>query len=171
MSVVRLDWVFAHDAIYFLHVTCSCIFVHCMFFFLLSCALKFLLCLCSSFCLSRLVISSWHPKSMFLLKTQFIVVLYLHLFLLIPFGSMMRRHKMTSLRTFLIGQFIRNARLFCLIFQTLLYPVCLALRDWFLYVRNSRGVPMCSYKSFTPIYTPSIPLSLSLLRYSEVHIS
>ena len=78
---------------------------------------------------------------------------------------------MTSSRTFLIGRFIRNARSFYLIFQTLLYPVRLALGDWFLYVRNSRGVPMCSYKSFTPIYTPSIPLSFGLLRYSEVHIS
>ena len=126
-------------------------FMHCMFFFLLSCALKFLLCFCSSLCLSRLVSSSWHPKSMFLLKTQFIVVLHLHLFLLIPFGFVVRRHEMTSLRTFLIRRFIRNPRSFYLIFQTLLYPVRLALGDGFLYVRNSRGVPTCSYRSFTPI--------------------
>ena len=145
--------------------------MHCMFFFLLSYALKFLLCFCSSFCLSLLVSSSWNPKSMFLLKTQFIMVLYLHLFLLIPFGSVMRRHEMTSSRTFLIGRFIRNARSFCLIFQTLLYPVRLALRYGFLYVRNSRGVLTCSYRSFTPICMPLIPLSLNLLRYSEVHIS
>ena len=112
VSVVRMDWVFALDAIYCLHITCSCIFMHCMFFFLLSRALKFLLCFCYSLCLSRLVSSSWHPKSLFLLKSRFVVVLLLRLVLLSLFGSVMRRHEMTSLRTFLTRRFIRNARSF-----------------------------------------------------------
>ena len=70
---------------------------------------------------------------------------------------------MTSLKTFLIGRFIRNARLFCLTFQTLLYPMHLALGDGLLYMRNPHGVPMCSYRSFTPTCTPSIPLYLGVL--------
>ena len=53
---------------------------------------------------------------------------------------------------------------------TLLYPVLLALGDELLFVRNPRGVLACSYRSFTPICTPSIPLYLSLLRYSVVHV-
>ena len=36
---------------------------------------------------------------------------------------------------------------------------------------SSQGVPTCSYKSFTPACTPSIPLYLGLLQYYEVHIS
>ena len=151
-----MDWVFAHDAFYCLHI-----------FFLLSCALKFLLCFCSSLCLSYLVSSSWHPKSLSLLKTRFVVVLHLLLFLLTLFGSVMRRHVLTSLRTFLTGQFIWNAMSFYLIFQTLLFPVLLALRDGFL---KTRGVPTCSYMVFILICTPSIPLCLGLVRYSVVHI-
>ena len=42
--------------------------------------------------------------------------------------------------------------------------------DW-IYVRFPLGVPSCSYRSFTPICTVSIPLYLSLPRYSEVHVS
>ena len=154
----------------FLHVICSCISMH-YTFFLLSFAVKFLLCFCSSLCLSCLVSSSWHLKSLFLQKTRFVMVLHLLLFLLILFGSMMKRHKMTSLRTFLIGQFIWNAMSFYPIFQTLLYPMCLALGNGFLFVRNSQGAPTCSYRSFNPTCTPLIPLYLGLLWYSEVHIS
>ena len=92
-------------------------------------------------------------------------------FPLILFGSMMKRYIMTSLRTFLTGQFIQNARSFCLISQTLLHPILLALKDGLLFVRNPQGVPTCSYRSFTPICTPSIPLYLGLLRYFMVHVS
>ena len=91
-------------------------------------------------------------------------------FPLILFGFVMKRHIMTSLRNFLIERFIRNARSFCLISQTLLYPVLLALKDGLLFVRNPQGVPMCSYKSFTPICMPSIPLYLGLLWYFVVHV-
>ena len=122
------------------------------------------------FFLSHLISLSWHLKILFLLKTRFVVVPLHLLFPLILFGSMIRRHVMTALRTFMTGRFIRNARSFCLISQALLYPVLLALGDELLFVRNPRGVLACSYRSFTPICTPSIPLYLSLLRYSVVHV-
>ena len=80
---------------------------------------------------------SWHPKSLFCLKTRFVMVLFLpFLFPLILFSFMIRRHEMTSLRTSLTGKFIQNAKSFCPISQTLLYSTRLALRDEFLYVRN-----------------------------------
>ena len=63
-----------------------------------------------------------------------------------------------------------ECRSFCLTFETLLYPMRLALGDGLLYVRNPRGVPTCSYRSFAPTCMPLIPLYLGLLRYSEVHI-
>ena len=142
------------------------------FSFLVPCLL---LWLCFSLLyLSRLVFFSWHLKSLFHLKTQFVVVLLLLLlllFLLSLFDSMIRRHEMTSLRTFLTRRFIQNAKSFCLISQTLLHLVHLALKDGLLYVRNPRGVPTCSYKSFTPTCTPSILLYLGLLQYSVVYVS
>ena len=75
---------------------------------------------------------------------------------------------MTSLRTFLTGQFIQNARSFCLTFQTLFYLVRLAIRVGLLYVRYQRGVPMRTFRSFTPTCTPSKSLYLGLLWYSKV---
>ena len=72
---------------------------------------------------------------------------------------------------FLTGQFIQNARSFYLIFQTLLYLVHLAFGDGLLFVKNLHGVPMCSYRSFTPTCMSSIPLYLGLLWYSKVHAS
>ena len=147
--------------------------LHVLFHFFLAPCLLLWLCfsLSLSLSLSHLVSSSRHPKSLFLLKTRFVMVLPFLLFPLILFGSVMRRHIITSLITFLNGRFIRNARLFCLIFQTLLYPVLLALEDGLLFVRNPRGFPTCSYRSFTPIWMPSIPLWLGLLQYSMVHVS
>ena len=147
-----------------MHCTCIFFFFPVPYLWLWFCI--FLLCLC----LSWLVSLSWNLRNLFHLKTRFVVVLLL-LFLLIQFGSVMRRHEMTSLRTFLTRWFIWNARSFCLTSQTFLYLVHLALGDGFLYVRNPLGVLMCSYRSFTPTCTLSIPLYLSLLWYSVVHVS
>ena len=147
-----------------MHCTCIFFFFPMPYLWLWFCV--FLLCLC----LSWLVSLSWNLRNLFHLKTRFVVVLLL-LFLLIQFGSVMRRHEMTSLRTFLTRWFIWNARSFCLTSQTFLYLVHLALGDGFLYVRNPLGVLMCSYRSFTPTCTLSIPLYLSLLWYSMVHVS
>ena len=145
---------------------CTCIFFFFPVPYLWLWFCVFLLCLC----LSWLVSLSWNLRNLFHLKTRFVVVLLL-LFLLIQFVSVMRRHEMTSLRTFLTRWFIWNARSFCLTSQTFLYLVHLALGDGFLYVRNPLGVLMCSYRSFTPTCTLSIPLYLSLLWYSMVHVS
>ena len=76
------------------------------------------------------------------------------------------KHVMTSLKTFLTERFIWNARSFYLTFQTLLYPMHLALKDGLLYVRNPQGVLTCSYRSFTPTCMPSISLYLGLVWYS-----
>ena len=40
-----------------------------------------------------------------------------------------------------------------------------------LFLRDPWGVPLCLYRSFTPIYTTSIPLYLNSLLHSEVHVS
>ena len=114
-------------------------------FFLLSCALNIFVVF---------LFLSWHPKSLFLLKTQFIMVLLILLFLLILSSFVMRRHEMTFIRTFLIGQFIQKARSFCLIFYTLLYPMCLVLKDGLPFMSSPRGVSTCSYRSFTPTCMP-----------------
>ena len=117
---------------------------------------------------------AWHPSTNLLwFGTLFIPGHYL-LLLIFPFftfGSAMKRPIKTSLRTFLNVAFIWSAMWFCWILPTLLYSMSFTLRDGNLFVRYPWGVPSCSYKSFTPICTVSIPLYLSLLRYSEVHVS
>ena len=117
---------------------------------------------------------TWHPSTNLLwFGTLFIPGHYL-LLLIFPFftfGSAMKRPIKTSLRTFLNVAFIWSAMWFCWILPTLLYSMSFTLRDGNLFVRYPWGVPSCSYKSFTPICTVSIPLYLSLLRYSEVHVS
>ena len=159
-----LDWVFAHDAIFFCtqHVHAFCI-AH--FFFLLSSTLSSTL-----FFFPYL----WHPKRLFHPRTQSHVMVPFLLLLLplfqIPLGSVMRSPKKISMRTSLTGQFIRNAKSFCLIFQTLLFLLRLALKVGLLYVRYLRGVPVCSYRSSTPVCTPLIPLCLSLQQYFEAHV-
>ena len=93
-----------------------------------------------------LVFYLWHPRNLFLSRTQSHVVVLLLLLLplfLIPLCSVMRSPKNTSMRTLLTGQFIRNARSFFLIFQTFLFPMRLALGVALLYVRYPRGVLMC----------------------------
>ena len=143
-----------------------------VYFFLLSYALPLAVILClSSLSLSLLIsLLVMEPKKSVPSKNP-ICRGSSSSFPLIQFGSVMRRHEMTSLRTFLTGWFIWNARSFCLTSQTFLYLVHLALGDGFLYVRNPLGVLMCSYRSFTPTCTLSIPLYLSLLWYSMVHVS
>ena len=170
---VVLGWIgFCPWFFFVLHITCSCIIMHCTFFFLLSYALKFLLWFC--FFLSYLSLSFsllvMAPKKFVPSKSPIHRGSSSSSFPLILFGFMMKRHIMTSLRNFLIERFIWNARSFCLISQTLLYPVLLALKDGLLFVRNPQGVPMCSYRSFTPICMPSIPLYLRLLWYFMVHV-
>ena len=124
-----------------------------------------ILCL-SSLPLSRLVSLSWHIRNFFLLKTRFIVVpLLLLLLLLILFDSVMRRHEMTYLRTFLTRQFIQNDKSFYLTFQTLLYPVHLTLRNGLLFVRNPQGVPTYSYRSF---YSNVHAINISIPRFTIV---
>ena len=118
---------------------------------------------------------TWHPSANLIqLRTLFISSLH-HLltfpFLYFMFGSIMRRPTRTSLRTFLSVAFIRSAMWFCWTSPTLLYPMSFTLKDGNLSVRYLWGVPSCSYRSFTPICMASIPLYLSLLQYSEVHVS
>ena len=131
-----MDWVSTYDAIslarnMFMHYHA----LHVVF--LLSYALSSAMFSVFLLSLSSLVSLSWHLRNLFLLKTRYVVVpLPFLLHLLIQFGSMMRRHKLTSLITFLTERFIRNAKSFCLTFQTLLYPMHFTLRDGLLYVRN-----------------------------------
>ena len=129
------------------------------FLCLMSCCV---LSLSLSLSLSCLVFFSWNLRNLSLLRTRYVVIPFPPS-LLILFSSVMKRHEMNYLRTFLIGWFIWNARSFCLTFQTFFYLVCLAPRARLLYVRKRRGVPMRSYKSFTPTCTPPIPLYLGLL--------
>ena len=129
-------------------------FMHCMFFFLLSFVLKFLFCFYSSLSLSFVLLIMAPKKA-------------------IPSKNLIR-DEMTQddfSENFLTGQFIQNARSFYLIFQTLLYLVHLAFGDGLLFVKNLHGVPTCSYRSFTPTCMSSIPLYLGLLWYSKVHAS
>ena len=86
-------------------------------------------------------------------------------------GSVMKRPRRTSLRTSRNVAFIRNAQLFYRILPTLLSLKSFKLGIGNLYLRNPRGVPSCLFKSFTPTYTASKPLYLSLLLHLEVHIS
>ena len=67
--------------------------------------------------------------------------------------------------------FIRNAKLSCRTLPTLLSSLSFKLGVGNLFLRDPWGVPSCLYRSFTPIYTTSIPLYLSLLLHSEVHVS
>ena len=108
-----------------------------------------------------------------LAKNPYMVLGYL-LLLFLPylliFSSMMRRLRQTSLRTSRFVAFIRNARSFCQFFSTLCYPMSFGLGDGNLSVRNPCIVLSCLFKSFTPTYTAPIPLCLSLLLHSKVHV-
>ena len=99
------------------------------------------------------------------------VVLLLLLFLLLfEIGFVIQNPKRILMRTSITRQFIQNTKLSCLISQTHLYSVYLALEVRNHSVRNLSNVQACLYKSSTPTYMRSIPLFLSLLRYSKEHV-
>ena len=172
MSVVRFGLGFAmmqfqfctsHVHAYFMHtysflsvvlvVMCVCVCV-CVFFFRIDCV--------------------WHLSANLLwLRTLLVPSLLLLIlpFPLFTFGFVMGRLNRTSLRTFRNVAFIWSVMLSCRTFLTLFYPVSFGLEDEILYVRNPWGVLSCLYRSFTPIYTVSIPLYLCLPRNFEVHVS
>lgn len=134
---------------------------------------KHLFWLCVCVCVFSLVSWLWHLKSLSLLRIQsHVVVLLLPslLLLLLEKGSVIQIPKRVLRKTFLTGLFIRNAKLFCLIFQTHLYPVHLALGVRNLYARNPLDVLAYLYRKSTPTNTLSISLFLSLLWYSEEHV-
>ena len=155
----------------FLHIICSCNAMHCTSLFFLSWSFLSYCVFCFLF-FSLLVSWLWHPKSLFLPRTQLDVVVLLHLLFLslILLSSMMQNPKRISLRISMTGWFIQNARSFCLTFQKLLFQVHLALEFWNLYVRNPWGVPVCLSRSSTPTCMPALPLCLGLLQYFEVHV-
>jgi len=87
---------------------------------------------CCVFCLLFSIVSlTWLPRNLLLRRTQYLVVvlhlLLLFLLFLLEIGVVIRTPKRISIRTFVVGQFIRNAKPFYLTFQTRLFPVHLAL--------------------------------------------
>ena len=171
--LVGLDWALTHDAIIFSMSHVHAYFMHTLSFLsLYSFVTVFSLSL--SLSLSQ-IDCAWHPSANLIRLGTLFVLGLLHLlifpFTFFMFDSVMRRPIRTSLRTFLNVVFIQSAMWFCWTFPTLLYPMSFKLRDGNLSVRYPCGVPSWSYRSFTPICAVSIPLYLSLPRYSEVHVS
>ena len=141
MSVVV--WIgFLPMMLLFLHVTCSCIPMHRSFHI----SIFLSVCLAIFLFLSFLTMA---PKKSIPSKNPIshcvVLLLLLLLLLLFEIGFVIQNPKRILMRTSITRRFIRNARSFYLTFQTLLYPVCLALGDGLLYLRNPRGVPTCSY--------------------------
>ena len=106
---------FMHSHVYVLFVQYILIYSCCLGLFWLSLSPSL-----SSICVSLLL---WHPNANLLyLETLFVpghpLLLILHLFLS---TSVIRRPKQTSLRTFIDGAFIRNAKSFCRTSSTLTY--------------------------------------------------
>ena len=118
---------------------------------------------------------TWHPSANLIrFGTLFVPGLphlLTFLFPLFMFDSMMKRPIKTSLRTFLNVTFIWSTMWFCRTLPTLLHPMSFTLSDGTLSMIYLWGVPSCSYRSYTPICMVSIPLYLSLLLYSKVHVS
>ena len=118
---------------------------------------------------------AWHPSANLLwLGTLFVSGYLLPLILPFPpftFSSLMRKLIRNFWRTFLNVAFIRSTMWFYRTFSILLFSMSFTLGDGNLFVRYPWGVPPCSYKSFTPTCTISIPLCLNLSRHSEVHVS
>ena len=151
--------------LFVLHVTRSCI---ALFFSFIPKHLFLLHLYVCSF-LSFLL---WHPRNPFLRRTRYlVVVLPLLLLSILETGSVIQNLKRILRRIFVTNWFIRNGKLLCPIFQTLLYSMCLAVGVGNLSVRNPLNVPACLYRSSTPKYMLSITLSLSLLWYIKEHIS
>ena len=128
---VGLDW--AKPMMFLLlHITCSYIFMHMYFTFSIFLYIElywdFFDCLFPPppLSLSLVYISCiMAPKrSLFYPRILFILGHPLLLTLLPPlFGSVMKRPKQTSLRTFLDEAFIQNAKSFCQTSQILTYPL------------------------------------------------
>ena len=176
MSAARLDQVSAHDTFNF----CTS-HVHAFFFhaYVLS-FLPFLSMCCVSFCslslslsLSLRQIVLLHPNNTNLLqlRTLFKVSGHPLLFPHLTSGFVIRRPRRTSFRTSKNVAFIQNARLFCRILLTLLSSKLFGLEIENLYLRDPRGVLSCLFRSFTPTYTASISMCLSLLLHLKVHVS
>ena len=127
-------------------------------------------CVLVCFCLFSIVSLLWHPKSLFLLRIQSHIMVFLLFLFPLEICSVIQNPKRILRKNFVTGQFIRNASLFCLIFQTHHYPVCLILEVRSLSTRNPLDVPACLYRSSIPTYMLLIPLFLTLLRYSKEHI-
>ena len=143
----------------FLFLDCDCV----MFPFSLSLSL--------SLSLSQ-IDCAWHLSANPLqLGTLLVLSLFLLIHPLFTFGSVMGRPSKTSLRTFKDVAFIQSIMLFFRTFPTLLYPMSFGLKDENLFMRYPWGALSCLYRSFTPIYTVSIPLYLSLPLHLEVHVS
>ena len=157
----------------YLHVTCSCIFMHTylqvsIFFilYLLGAFLTFFLSL--SLSLSFTLVTSWHlhvnplcPGTLFVPRHLLLLRLFLtplHL----AYGSVIRRPNQTSRRTFHDVAFIRNVKSFCQISLTLTYPLSSTVGVRSHYVASwSRALPW-SYRSSTPICMDLIILYFSL---------
>ena len=153
----------------FMHFSCIRLFLSFLFLFFG--------CDCCSLSLSlshTLIDRTWHPKRVNPLRVRIlfkvILLLLLISFPLLAFSSVMRRPERTSWRTFKNMVFIRSAMLFCQTFPTLLFLSSFGLGVGNLYLRVPWGVPLCLYRSFTPIYMVSIPLYLNLPRHFEVHV-
>ena len=165
--MVGLDWVFTHDAFKFCTSHVHAFFMHTLYLFF-----PFMVCdVFYSLSLSQIDrANNTNPLrlgSLFVVPSHPLSILIFHLI----FGSVMRRPRWTSLRTFRTVVFIRNARSSYRISLTLLYPKSFRLRDGSPSVGDRRGVWSCSFRSFTPTCTTSIPLCLVLLPHSEVHVS
>ena len=116
--------------LFFLHITCSCIFhafVSFLFYLLVLCCDGTFLFV--SLSLSRIV-CAWHPSANPLrLGTLFILGHLPLILLLFMFGSMMKRPVRTFRRTFPNVAFIRNAASFYQTFLILLYPLSFTVGD------------------------------------------
>ena len=117
----------------YLHVTCSCIFMHTylqvsIFVILYLVGAFLFVSLSLPFSLFLTLVTSWHLNvNLFCPGTLFVLghLLLLLLLTLLPFAydSMMRRPNRTSQRTFHDVAFIRNAKSFCRTSPTLTYPL------------------------------------------------
>ena len=134
------------------------------FFFFLSFFIFLSICSSCVFFLLFLSFLLWHLRNSFPLRTQYLITfLLLLLLLLFEIGFVIQNSKRVLRRTSAIKRFIWNAMSFCLIFETLLYPVRLALGVGNLCMRNPLDVLPFLYRSLTPTYTLSIPLFPNLL--------
>ena len=162
--LVGLDWV-EPTVLLFLHVTCSCIFMHTYLYLSLYwywyywC---FSICFFLSLFLSLVLL--WHlnenplcPRSLFILGHPLLLTP-----LLLTYSSVMIKLERTFRRTFVDETFIQNATSFCWTFPTLTYPLSFTVGVGSHCVASQSPITPWSYMSFTPICTDSILLYLIL---------